>query len=304
MQTLVATLALLGVTAVWGWTFVIVHAAVAVWGVVAFLAVRFAIAAVSAAALWGRRLDRSSLRVGAGIGLVLAAGYLLQTWGLKHTTATNAGLITGLFVVLAPIADRALNRVTLRPVAWLAVLVSLVGMSLLTGRLPTNLALGDLLVLGCAVAFAIHIALLSRYARRHDPLALTAAQMLGTALVFAAIWPVAGAVEPPPREVWSALLVTGLVASTAAYAVQTWAQRRLSAARTAVILTTEPMFAALFGIALAGERLGPVQVAGAVLILGAVVLSEAAPALVAARRLAGRPSRVGGSGAAGGAPPR
>ncbi|MCU0275098.1 MAG: hypothetical protein MUE34_17885, partial [Acidimicrobiales bacterium] len=66
MQALVATLALLGVTAVWGWTFVIVHAAVAVWGVVAFLAVRFAIAATSAGALWGRRLDRSSLRVGAG----------------------------------------------------------------------------------------------------------------------------------------------------------------------------------------------------------------------------------------------
>jgi drug/metabolite transporter (DMT)-like permease len=303
MQALVATLALLGVTAVWGWTFVIVHAAVAVWGVVAFLAVRFAIAATSAGALWGRRLDRSSLRVGAGIGLVLAAGYLAQTWGLRHTTATNAGLITGLFVVLAPIADRALNRVMLRPAAWLAVLASLIGMCLLTGRPPTRLAFGDLLVLGCAVAFAIHIALLSRYARRHDPLALTTAQMIGCALVFAAIWPVAGPVEPPPREVWFALALTGLVASTAAYAVQTWAQRRLSAARTAVILTTEPMFAALFGIALAGERLGRVQIAGAALILAAVVLSEALPALAGERRSGRRASGSGQSGPAGGAPP-
>jgi len=286
MQALLATFALLGVTAVWGWTFVIVHEAVAVWGVVAFLAVRFAIAAVSATAVWGRRLDRRSLAVGAGIGLALAAGYLLQTWGLKHTTATNAGLITGLFVVLAPIADRVLNGVVLRRIAWIAVMLSLVGMTLLTGRLPTDLAFGDLLVLGCAVAFGVHIALLSRHAPGHDPRALTTAQMLGVAVVFAVMWPLAGTVEPPPREVWFALALTGLVASTAAYGVQTWAQRHLSTARTAVILTTEPMFAALFGIALAGERLGPMQVAGAVLILAAVVMSEAVPALLAEQRTA------------------
>ncbi|HSL18825.1 MAG TPA: DMT family transporter [Methylomirabilota bacterium] len=284
MQALVATVALLGVTAVWGWTFVIVHDAVAVWGVVAFLAVRFAIAGASAAALWGRRLDRRALRVGGGIGLVLAAGYLLQTWGLKHTTATNAGLITGLFVVLAPVADRVLNGTVMRRVAWLAVALSLVGMTMLTGRLPTDLALGDLLVLGCAVAFGVHIALLSRHARGHDPRALTLAQMLGVAVVFLVMWPLADTVEAPPRQVWFALALTGLVASTVAYGIQTWAQRHLSAARTAVILTTEPMFAAMFGILLAGERLGPVQAAGAVLILSAVVLSEAVP-VVATQRL-------------------
>jgi len=286
MQALLATFALLGVTAVWGWTFVIVHEAVAVWGVVAFLAVRFLIAAASASAVWGRRLDRRSLAVGSGIGLALAAGYLLQTWGLKYTTATNAGLITGLFVVLAPIADRVLNGVVLRRVAWLAVLLSLVGMTLLTGRLPTDLAAGDLLVLGCAVAFGVHIALLSRHAPGHDPRALTTAQMLSVAAIFLVLWPIAGTVQAPPREVWFALALTGLVASTVAYGVQTWAQRHLSTARTAVILTTEPMFAALFGITLAGERLGPVQVTGAVLILAAVVMSEAVPALLADQRTA------------------
>lgn len=286
MQALLATFALLGVTAVWGWTFVIVHEAVAVWGVVAFLAVRFLIAAVSATAVWGRRLDRASLRVGAGIGLVLATGYLLQTWGLKHTTATNAGLITGLFVVLAPVADRILNGVVLRRIAWLAVVLSLVGMTLLTGRLPTELAFGDLLVLGCAVAFGVHIALLSRHTPGHDPRALTTAQMLAVAATFVILWPTTGRIETPPREVWFALALTGLVASTVAYGVQTWAQRHLSTARTAVILTTEPMFAAMFGIALAGERLGPVQVSGAILILAAVVMSEAVPALVAERRTA------------------
>ena len=108
--------------------------------------------------------------------------------------------------------------------------------------------------------------------------------MLAVAAAFLVMWPLRGPVELPPREVWFALALTGLVASTMAYGIQTWAQRHLSTARTAIILTTEPMFAALFGIALAGERLGPVQVAGAALILAAVVMSEAVPAIVAERQ--------------------
>jgi drug/metabolite transporter (DMT)-like permease len=227
------------------------------------------------------------MTTGAAIGVVLAAGYLLQTWGLKHTTATNAGLITGLFVVLAPIADRLLFGAVLRWSAWASVAISLFGMTLLTGRPPTHLALGDLLVLGCAVAFGVHIALLSRFAPRHDPRALTAAQMLSTAVCFLLLWPLVGRLEPPPREVWFALVLTGLVASTVAYGIQTWAQRHLSTARTAVVLTTEPLFAAIFGFALAGERLGSTQLVGAALILAAVVLSEAIPAIRKDRQASG-----------------
>jgi drug/metabolite transporter (DMT)-like permease len=96
-----ANVALLGVTAVWGWTFVVVHEAIAIYGVLAFLAARFGLAAAAGGLIWGHRLDRRNLRIGAGIGLVLAMGYLFQTWGLRHTTPTNSGLITGLFVVFA-----------------------------------------------------------------------------------------------------------------------------------------------------------------------------------------------------------
>lgn len=270
----VATLLLVAVTAVWGWTFVVVHEALAAVSVIAFLAVRFALAATVTAALWGRRLSWRTLRTGVLIGLVLAAGYFLQTTGLKLTTATNAGLITGLFVVLAPVADRVLFRTRLAWPSWLAVAASLVGMTLLTGRLPTELARGDLLVLACAVAFAVHIALLSRHSAEHDALALTTGQMLGVALCFGVLWPLFERPALPPRAVWPAIALTGVVASAVAYAVQTAAQRVLSAVRTAVILTLEPAFAALFGLALAGERLTPVQAAGAALILVAVVGSE------------------------------
>ncbi|MCD4749417.1 MAG: DMT family transporter, partial [Thermoanaerobaculales bacterium] len=265
------------VTAVWGWTFVEVGAAVAVYGVMGFLAIRFAIAAVAAGISWGRRMSLPTLYVGGAIGALLAAGYLLQTWGLKFTTATNAGLITGLFVVLAPIADRLLYGTKLQRSAWIAVGISLVGMTLLTGRLPTQLALGDFLVFGCALAFGAHIAVLSHHSSDHDPRALATAQMFGLAALFLILWPLTERVEAPPREVWFALGLTGLVASTLAYAIQTAAQRVLSAVRTAVILTLEPVFAGFFGFVLAGERLTASQFLGAALIFGSVLLSEFTP---------------------------
>ncbi len=279
MNRWLATLGLLGVTMVWGWTFVVVREAIAAYSVMGFLAIRFAIAAAAVLMVARSRLNRAALGAGPGIGLVLAAGYLLQTWGLKLTTATNSGLITGLFVVIGPLADRLLYRAALRREALAAVLLSLAGMVLLTGRAPAGLALGDILTLGCAVAFGVHIAMLSHTSPRFDPMALTAAQMLSVAAVFLFLWPLSGPITPPPRQVWFALALTGLVASALAYFIQTFAQRHLSTARTAVILTMEPVFAGMFGYLLAGERLGPLQWVGAILILGALVLSEVLPAL-------------------------
>ncbi len=278
MKRWMATLGLLGVTMVWGWTFVLVREAVAAYSVMGFLAIRFAIAALAVLVVAGPRLSRLALRTGLGIGLILAAGYLFQTWGLTLTTATSSGLITGLFVVIGPLADRLLFGARLRREALAAVMLSLAGMALLTGGTPAGLAFGDLLTLGCAVAFGVHIALLSHASPHHDPLALTAAQMISLAAVFLVLWPLSGPVTAPPREVWFALGLTGVVASALAYFIQTFAQRHLSTARTAVILTMEPVFAGTFGYLLAGERLAPVQWLGAALILGAVFLSEVLPA--------------------------
>ncbi|RLE29963.1 MAG: hypothetical protein DRJ61_13515 [Acidobacteria bacterium] len=277
MKPWLATLLLIGVTAVWGWTFVIVGSAVAVYGVMGFLAIRFLIAGVATAAVWGRHMTLRTLRSGAAIGLILAVGYLLQTWGLKYTTATNAGLITGLFVVLAPIIDRVIYGTRLHASAWAAIVLSLIGMTLLTGRLPTELALGDLLVFGCAFAFGTHIAVLSHHSTRHEPGALATAQMIGLAVIFVFLWPLTEEIVAPPKEVWFALALTGLVASALAYAIQTSAQRVLSTVKTAVVLTLEPVFAGLFGFLLAGERLEPSQFLGAALIFGAVLMSEFAP---------------------------
>lgn len=274
------SLLLVGVTMVWGWTFVAVQDAISLYGVLGFLAVRFALAAAALAPLALTRVTRQTLIVGGGIGLVLAAGYLLQTAGLLFTSPTNSGLITGLFVVFAPLADRLFfGRRPARQVL-VAVALSLFGMVLLAGGGPDGANLGDLLTLLCAGALGLHIALLSRYAYAHDASGLAFAQMLSMAFVFALSWPLFEPLAFPPREVWFALVVTGLVASAGAFWVQTFVQQRISAARTAVILTTEPVFAALFGYWLAGDRLVAIQIFGAALILSALVVGEVAPVIM------------------------
>ena len=276
---LIYTLLLVAVTAVWGWTFVVVQDAILVYGVLPFLAVRFVLAGAVLAPVYAMKLTRRSLVVGGGIGVVLAAGYLFQTTGLLFTTPTNSGLITGLFVVFAPLADRFLFGASIARQVILAVALSLVGMVLLAGGGPEGANLGDLLTLLCAAALGLHIALLSRYAAYHDAGALTLAQILAMALLFVVVWPIFDSVSLPPPEVWVALLVTGLLASAGAFLVQTTVQQRIPAARTAIILTMEPVFAALFGYWLAGDRLVGVQVFGAIMILSALVIGEVVPVL-------------------------
>jgi drug/metabolite transporter (DMT)-like permease len=278
-KNLVYTLLLVGVTAVWGWTFVVVQDAISAFGVLGFLALRFALASAALSPILLSGVTRRTLLVGGGIGLVLAAGYLFQTLGLLYTTPTHSGLITGLFVVFAPLADRFFFGVRASREVVVAVALSLLGMVLLAGAGPAGVNPGDLLTLLCAAALGLHIALLSRYAAGHDAGGLTLAQILTMAVLFAALWPLVGPVELPPPEVWGALLITGLLASAGAFYIQTFVQQRLPAARTAVILTMEPAFAAFFGYWLAGDRLVAVQIVGAALILSAVFVGEVAPVL-------------------------
>lgn len=287
MRNLALALLLVATAAVWGWTFSVVKDAVAVYGVVGFLAVRFAIGAAALGPAGARRLSGRTLVTGAGIGLVLAAAYLFQTFGLEYTTATNGGLITGLFVVFAPLLNRAIFRVRTRLVHWAAVVASLAGLVLLTGAGPARINLGDLLTVGCAACFGLHIVLLDRFAKGHGATALAAVQVGTATLVFLAVWPATGEVGWPSGEVWWALVICGLLATAGGFWAQTFVQQRLPAVRTAVILTTEPVFATFFGYVLAGDRLGAWQWAGAAAMIAAVVTAEAASAVQRSPRALG-----------------
>lgn len=278
-----AELALAGIAAVWGLTFVMVQDAIAELPPMAFLAYRFVPAGLLVAAFsWGalRRLGPDGWRAGLVMGAFLTAGYVFQTLGLEDTSASNAGFITGLFVVLTPLFGLLLFRIGVGPVAWAAAGVSALGLFLLSGVAGEATLRGDGLVFLCACAFAVHILVTERAVRRYDVGALVAVQLGVCGLFCLAVAAAAGDLEAPRGgTVWSALLVTSLVASALGFLVQSYAQRMISSARTALILAAEPAFAGLFGYLLADDRLSAAGWTGAALILLAIVAVDAVPRL-------------------------
>jgi drug/metabolite transporter (DMT)-like permease len=285
-----ALLALLLVTAVWGVTFVQVKDALELYPLFAFLAVRFAIASLTLAVPAAprlRSLGRAGWRAGIGLGLLLAAGYALQTAGLQRTTVSSTGFITGLYVVFTPLLSFALFRIRVGAAAWVGVALSTVGLAMLSGVDAGSIE-GDLLVLAGSAAYSLQIVLMERYAPRYDPLAFTLAEMLAAFGGFAVVAVALGQIEVPRGwTVWGALLVTGIFASALAFLVQTWAQRRTSATRTALAFAMEPVFTAIFGYTLAGDRLGAVGWLGCGVIMAGILLAEPAAA-GSLRRLVGR----------------
>jgi drug/metabolite transporter (DMT)-like permease len=263
---------LLLVTAVWGWTFVLVKDAITQYPTLPFLQLRFILAFLVMAVIVRRLPARREVGVGLIAGAVLAAGYLTQTVGLTMTSPGNSGLITGLFVVFTPLIDR-LFGVRLRWWTLVAVATALAGTLLLVGG-PSGIGMGDLLTIGCAILFALHIVLLSHWSPglRSAPLAMV--QMASSALIFSAggSW----SLSVPSQSVWVAIVITGVFASALAFYIQTWAQQHLSASRTALILTTEPAWAVAAAVILAGQRFGALQAAGAALLLAAIVGHELA----------------------------
>ena len=260
------------VTAVWGWTFVLVKDALTHYPTLPFLQLRFILAFLVMAVLVRRLPTRRELWVGVVAGAVLAAGYLTQTVGLTITSPGNSGLITGLFVVFTPLIDRIFG-VKLRWFTLTAVAIALTGTVLLVGG-PSGFGLGDLLTVACAFFYALHLVLLSRWSPGLRPATLAMLQMGTGAVIFSAggSW----SLTAPAPDVWLAIVVTGVFASALAFYIQTWAQQHLSASRTALILTTEPAWAVVAAVVLAGQRFGLLQAAGAALMLVAIVGHEVA----------------------------
>jgi drug/metabolite transporter (DMT)-like permease len=265
--------ALVAVTAIWGWTFVVVKGAIGSYAIVPFLALRFGLAAIVLAP-FSLRITRETVRAGAAIGLFLAAGYLFQTLGLASTRASDAGLVTGSFVILTPLLDRVVFGVRPARAAIIGVVLAAFGLLFLVVGQPLEIGVGDLVVAVGALAFAAQIVALSRVAARHDPIALTTVQVVVAFVAFALLWAATRqALAAPTGDVVAAIAITGVLATSVAFFVQTWAQRRLSATPTAIVLATEPAWATLFGIALAGDAFPPLRAVGAVLLLGAPLVA-------------------------------
>ena len=282
--------ALVGVTAIWGYTFVPVQDAVAIYPLFAFLAVRFGISTLVLLPFAWRSLHHlpwNGLVAGVGAGALLATAYGLQTAGLDLTTVSSTGFITGLYVVLTPIIALILFRTPVAAAAWVGVALAVAGLLMLNG-VPGGSALGNALVLGNAVAQSFQIVAMERFAPRYDARALTFLQMAVACLAFAVIAAARGELTMPEGgSVWYALIVTGVFAGALGYLVATWVQSSTTAARAALVFTLEAPFAALFGVLLMSERLGVLGWAGCAVMLAGIVLAEPAAASTL-RRLARR----------------
>jgi drug/metabolite transporter (DMT)-like permease len=277
----VATAALILVTAVWGLTFVQVKDAVELYPLVAFLAVRYAIASVALAPMAAARLrslGRDGLLAGAVLGILIALGIGLQTAGLERTTVTNTGFITGLYVLFTPLLALTLFRAPIPREVWVAVGLALVGLALLSG-VPEGSAAGDALVLVSTLAQALQIVMVERYANRFDVFSLTFVEVATAGVAFGVLAIALGDLSVPRgATVWAALLVTGLFAVAFAMLVQIWAQRRVSATRIAIIFSLETVFAGVAGYLFAGDRLGAIGFAGCAAIFAGIVIAEPAAA--------------------------
>ena len=273
-----ADLSLLLVTLVWGSTFVIVKWAIADLPPFPFLAIRFALAFVSLLPfLWFQRnyINQGTLVRGVAIGVFLFSGYAWQTVGLQYTTASNAGFITGLSVVFVPALVTLTTRKLPSRSLLLGILCALVGLALLSLGDRLQLNNGDLMILICAISFALHIFLIGRFAPHTNATVLASIQILTVSILsglFSLIFPQSSIHFSPTA--WFGLLVTAVPATSLAFFVQTKMQQFTNPTHTALIFSMEPVFAAISAFFLAGELLTPRGFFGAGLVLAGMLIAE------------------------------
>jgi drug/metabolite transporter (DMT)-like permease len=280
-----AHILLVVVTFIWGATFVVIKNALTEISPLLFNAVRMTLASLCLAAIYWRdiaSMERATLRAGIFVGIFLWLGYEFQTTGLHLTTPSKSGFLTGVSVVLVPVLlalfwRRKINRWTL-----LGVAAAVVGLFLMTVPAAgesladwSSVNLGDLLTLGCAVAFAFQIILLGRATERYSFKSIAFLQTATAAVLMVLTVPVVERAHSTwSWRVWAAIAVTGVLGTALAFTIQAWAQQFTPATHTALIFALEPVFAWLTSYLVEGERLGWRASTGALLILGGVVLSE------------------------------
>ena len=275
-----ASLLLLAVTMVWGSTFVLNQQVIDRITVTDLQTWRFGIAAALMIVLrphWLIQAPRIHYVHGFWLGCALSAGYLVQLYGLKHTSATASGFITGLFVVFVPLISGVVLRQRIPGAAWAGTAMAAAGLGLIAFN-GLTFGIGELLTLLCAIMFALHIIGLDKWADPEYVYSLTTTQLATVFLTSLIASLVSGHIATPTgASTWGAIVFLAVAATCIGYFAQTWVQSQLSATRAAVILTMEPVFAGIFGVTLGTDKLTTRIVLGAALILAATYVVELGP---------------------------
>ena len=272
-----ADLALLLLTMIWGSTFIITRTTLRDVGPFTLLALRFTIGFCSLAILFAgrmRRITRLDIGVGLLLGTMFFAGNALQTSGLRYTNAGTSGFITALSVVIVPPLAAVVLRDRPTMGAIIGIVLATAGLALLSLNDDLTMGYGDLLTLGCAFAFALHIVYISKYAGQTEPTVMVAVQLALSALLSFAMASATEVIGPLSVNVILAALYLGLLATAFCFVIQVYAQRQTSATHTALIFTMEPVFAAIFAYLVAGETLSGRGLVGCALILAGMLVAE------------------------------
>ena len=265
-----AVLALFATAAAWGATFTLVKSAIAHISPESFIFWRFVCASPILLFFARRHLSRALLVPGLTLGTLIFIAYITQTRGLLTISPSRSAFLTGLYVVMVPF----LQREKAKRNAWIAALLAVIGTTILVGGdFNLRATSGDVLTLICAVASALHVTFTARFSTRQTSIALAAIQVTFVMLASAPF-----AFRSPPAQ-WSgslvfAILFTAIVTTALAFAALMWGQAHVSATEAAVILSFEPVAAAITSIAFYGEPLTAAFALGAALILAAMVLSQ------------------------------
>jgi len=270
----IALIALVGVCAAWGGTFLAMQKAIARVPVLDILAIRFTVAMLAMIALRPtalRHISKDELIHGVLLGLALGAGYITQTFGLLYASAMVSGFITGMFVVLTPVMSWLILRRRITRKIWLAVALATLGLGLLSLH-GWAVGPGEMLTLACAVFYAIHIVGLGEWSAKYDSYSLAILQ-IGTVAVLTLIAATPhGITLPPDAGIWGIVALTAILATALAFLVQTWAQSIISPTRAAVVMTMEPVFAGIFGVLIGDNKLSLQIVIGGICIIAAMLL--------------------------------
>ena len=280
MKGVPAEIYLLGIVVIWGSTFAIIKGILDQIMPFTFLAYRFFWAAFILCLIFWKRLkniDKIILRKGFLVGIFLFLGYTFQTVGLKYTTATKAGFITGLSVVLVPIISHFFIREKISKNSIIGVILAVIGLWFLNYNGSFIFNFGDFLVLLCAISFAMHIISVGLYARKVDYVLLVIVQLT---TVFVLSFLMALFFERPgihlyyPSGVWWSIILTGIFATALAFYMQNKFQRYSTATKTAITFSGEPIFGAIFAYLLLGEKVGLIAWIGGLLIIFGMIISQ------------------------------
>lgn len=275
----VAVLALLAVAAAWGSTFFLTKDLLTRMDVADYLALRFAIAAVALIAIHPpaisklSRLDRGR---GVALGIMYGVAQLVQTEGLRHTSASVSGFVTGMYVVFTPLLAAVILRHKIGKWAWVAVVLATVGLGVLSLR-GFTMGTGELLTLASAGLYALHIIGLGAWSTPSNAFGLSALQMV-TITIVCGIGAIPGGFSlPTGTGDWIAVIYMALIAGAVALIVQTWAQAHLTPTRAAIAMTMEPVFASAFAVVFGTESVTGRMLIGGALVMSAMYLVELAP---------------------------